>query len=308
MTHPTSSLPEQFLQHVRHRGRVFTTAGALARGVPDSSIRRALREGECHRHGQGLYSLDAAMDLRSQIWAGLLIAGPRATLGGGTAVFVRGDGPEPATIDIWTGHRSLTDRGPWRFHRGTSPDLPPEGDERSDEALARLATTRGDVTSPALDAAQRQLSLAQRERFLDVAEEQVPGGQCFLEARFASEVARPHGLVEPRWSPVVDSTGPVLEARLLGGAVHIVLDPRREVMPRWGRNGYAAGFVDEYRSEVSVTFRWDDIALRSCLTASRLHQVLRMAGVPVLLESCGSCDPLPTAPGLSVLGAPGWAR
>lgn len=290
---------------MQHRGRVFTTALARHHGIPDSRLKLAMREGTCHRQAPGLYSLDREMDASSRIWAGLLIVGPQATLGGEAARFVRGDGAEPAVIDLWTGHRCLTDRGPWRFHRGTSPDVPPQGDDRTDAEFARLATSRRGAATTALERAQRLLSLAQRERFLAVAESDVTPGRSFLEARFTSDVARRHALVEPHWTPTDDGTGPVLEARLQGDAVRIILDPRHELSPRWADAWGTSSSVDGYRTEISVTFRFDDITMRPCATARRFHEVVQATGVPSLLEPCLACASFSGRPHLTLLGSGG---
>ncbi len=108
------------------REQVFGT------GLPRSGLIRLLGEGTWQRSAPGIYlTVPGPASWSAEAWAGVLIGGDRARIGGLAAAHLHGlvaDGPRP--IEVWVPHgcrRRVA--GPWTF--------------RQERAAARLARTVG---------------------------------------------------------------------------------------------------------------------------------------------------------------------
>lgn len=102
MTGPTPDARIALL--ARRQASTFARAQALAAGLTDSSIKRRLRSGRWERTHPGVYRLAGlAPSWASEVWAGLLAAGPLAVVTHETALGMHGSShvpPRPVTLTV----------------------------------------------------------------------------------------------------------------------------------------------------------------------------------------------------------------
>jgi hypothetical protein len=111
MTGPT---PDACIARLASRqASTFARAQALAAGLTDSSIKRRLRSGRWERPHPGVYRLAGiAPSWASEVWAGLLAAGPLAVVTHETALALHGSShvpPRPVTLTVPHGGHARLD-------------------------------------------------------------------------------------------------------------------------------------------------------------------------------------------------------
>lgn len=97
---------------------MFSTAQFLRLGGSRKQLDRLVRETRGARLAQGVYAIVQQPSWGGLAWAGLLIAGPHAVLGGRAAGHPHGLWEAPSSIDVWSSTRPSWIRGPWRFRVG----------------------------------------------------------------------------------------------------------------------------------------------------------------------------------------------
>lgn len=268
MNTTTNLLPEEFVRHASLRGGIFTSEMSRKLGLSETELRNALTQKACHRVRPGLYSLDTELDVRALAWAGLHIAGPESSLGGDIAAHIRGQGPAPDVIDIYTGYRRLKSRGEWKFHPGEPDDA--DSPEAIAEMLRRLASIEGNVADEARELSEQVLRLLEREALLDLAEHDRLPNHSILTTRFLQRVALPHELTSPRWSAsgrpgIAVGTWDARRLRLF-----VDFTPRRSNF--WDRPSRYLNMAEEFM-EVRTT--WDELDSAPCHVARLLFHALQ---------------------------------
>lgn len=290
----TRQLSPPLVRRAELQAGVFTKRQANDAHTPDSALTHVVAEGTCHRVLPGLYSLSPTLTVRARIWTGLLLGGPDAALGGAAARFVLGHGPVPDMIDVWTGHRSRSDRGCWRFHTGSPPADPEAEVDELIPVVSGLLTTR-DLTRATVSAhCERQLHGSARERILALSEFEADVGCSVLESRWHSGVSLPHGLPPLTWSgfdaqrsAIVGShedTGVELEIGLFNRG-----HPDRRSWDTWGTPWFHRRFATRIGGQPTLDVDWDDVVHQPCEVAAELWMLLLQAGFRCEPQTCGGC-------------------
>ena len=291
--HPRTRLPDELLALAHAQGGVVTAAQAFRAGVSEQVIRGMARDGRWHRLANGIYSLEPDGWL-PRVWAGVLVGGTTATLGGLAAAHLHGMADEPDIIDVWTSDGTQPRRkGPWRFRRGVRKRLgaPPRAsveettldlcagatpDEQS-AWLAKALTNRR--TTPqrlgrALDQAPRLKGRAGIRELLEV----VAGGtESPLEVRYLRDVERAHGLPEGQRQKSM-SHGTRSDVLYEAYAVIVELDGRLGHRGPGERRDAWRDAQHLAQGLVTLRFGWADVAHQPCEVASAVAEVLRSRG------------------------------
>lgn len=209
----------QLLSLADLQGGVVTAEQAAAYGLGRNSVARLVSNRTWRRLDPGIYCTREP-DWISQAWAGVLIGGDSARLGGLAAGYLHGlcdDAPDVILIHIDHAVRRRN-RGPWRFRRelpgkqyagprGAPPRICIEDlvldlvDTGSDDprrgAVHWVATAiqRGLTTPPRLHRAlQARERIHDRRLIEDLLLQVAEGAQSPLEVRYRNDVERAHGL------------------------------------------------------------------------------------------------------------------
>jgi hypothetical protein len=180
-----------------------------------------VREEHWQRLATGIYLTAAGTpDWTALVWAGVLVGGDRAGVGGVAAGHLHGlVNTPPAAITILLPHEiRRQDQPPWVFSRRRSDDRlrfrgsPPRAgveetvldlcaDGAADEVATWLTTA---VQSRRTTAGRLLTALADRPRqrhralITSLLDDVAAGAQSFLELRYLNDVERPHGLPRGR--------------------------------------------------------------------------------------------------------------
>lgn len=289
---------------------MVSTEQARAHGLSRTSLSRLIRQGRWRRLDAGLYvARDREPEWLGFAWAGLLLGGDRARLGGRSAGFLHGLDPEPELIEVlipWDSTRR--DRGRWQFTReradvrsarsvGDPACLTVEDtvldllDAGEDAAVVDLVTraVQSRRTSPEklLRALERRSRHRHRRLVRRLLGEVAAGAESPLELDFLRDVEQAHGLPTGVRQRVVaarrqdvryEEFGVVVE--LDGRLGHTGMGRFRDM----NRDNAAA-----VRGEVPLRFGWDDVHSRPCRTAAQLAHVLAGRGWPGPFSRCSRC-------------------
>jgi hypothetical protein len=262
----------------------------------------------------------------SKAWAGVLIGGGTARLGGLAAGYLHGlcdDPPERILVHIDHAVRRR-DRGPWRFRREL-PDKQyarPRGDPSrisvEDLVLDLLDTDTDDPERRGAvhwisTAVQRGLStpprlrraLAGRPRIRDrrlvedLLADVAEGVRSPLEYRYRNDVERAHGL--PAGSRQAGRRSGRLE-RTRSSYRDVCYDDFGLVVELDGRAGHVEGGrlrdlrrdnVTTLRGERTLRYGWFDVTQEACLTAFQVAAGLRFGGWTGVPTRCRHCAGIP---------------
>jgi len=301
------------LQRAELQAGIFTKRQVTKLQSTDSALARAISNGTCHRVEPGLFSLHPMLTGRARLWAGLLLGGPEARLGGDAARFALGEGPPPETVDVWTGHSSRRERGCWRFHPGSPPKDPKSREDHSERAMGVLLTTRG--LQPALLSlhAERQLDIRTRAQMLGLLNKPRTETSSILESQWRIHVESPHELPPVAWAR---STGSSL--RTIGSFsesdVRIALQSFRphlqggSMWERWEKNASDGPTSTRLDDQLTVSLHWDDVVERPCQVAEEVSRALIGAGSSHVPLPCSRCPRVqhqpPWAHGLPIDSCP----
>jgi hypothetical protein len=293
---------------------VVSAGQAESLGIGRHSRQRLLRSGQWQRLAGNVYSVHPIpLDWSGEAWAGILLGGSAARLGGLSAAFLHGlvAQPPPAVqVLVPLASRAL-DRPPWFFTREQpgfrdrrSPGEPPRLTledtvlDLCDHAeprevvhwLTQAVQTRR--TSPVR--LQRVLETRSRhgrralmnELLADVAQ----GADSPLELRYLRDVERPHGLPQ----------GDRQNRSRFRHRRDVVYLSYRLVVELDGRLGHegVGRFRDMERDNhatldgaATLRYGFADVAGSSCLVAQQVAEVLLTRGWPGPFRRCLLCPP-----------------
>ncbi len=293
------------------QGGVLSTAQVAGHGLPKESVARLVRQGHWQRLDRSIYLTAAGEpDWTAQAWAGVLLGGSQARLGGSAAGHLHGlvqEAPRPITVLVPAEQITRT-RYPWRFQRESpgvrdrrTPGSPPRTtvedtvldlcDEGSPGEAVDVATRA--VQSRRTTPAQLRYSLRGRQRFRhrallnDLLVDVATGAETPLELRYLRDVERPHGL------PEADRQDPSRSFRR-----DVVYSRYRLVVELDGRLGHEGmgRFRDMWRDNITTVdgertlrYGFGDVAQRSCLVGFQVGSVLRQQGWSGELLRCARC-------------------
>jgi len=189
---------------------VLSCRQVLDLGGSNTMIRRFVRDGRWHRIASGILSTNSSTDWLGLVWAGVLLGGSSAVVGGPAAAHLHEIAPQPEVIDIWAPDNAPRSRHPWQFHRDRRSgrgeptrvsleqavlDVCSTGD--SDDIAATLATalSKRRTTAAAVRAlVEPQQHLRHRKLILAMLADVGAGAESALEVRYLRDVERAHGL------------------------------------------------------------------------------------------------------------------
>lgn len=299
---PRTALPSELL------GLADRQAGALSReqflgfGLSDRVLQRLLSEGILDRMCRGVYATKEGGWFQ-QAWAGVLIGGPQAVLGGRAAAHLHGLIAEaPHEILVFSPHWRQRDAR-WRLVRSRRLGAGEPPRTRLAQTVVDVAAEldSDDIVSVVAQAiGRRRLRPAEVRQILaetvrhphrklleNLVEEVAAGSHSPLELRYAREVERAHGL------PVaVRQAGPL--ARYQTDAWY----PEYGVLVELDGRAYHSGQAalddmdrDNEHQMVGVTtlrFGWRQVA-RPCRVAAIVARALRSRGWSGTLRTCPRC-------------------
>ncbi len=280
-------------------------------GCSNSLIPRFVRDGHWHRIASGILSTTSSPNWRGLVWAGLLLGGSSAVVGGAAAAHLHGIAPQPGRIDIWAPANSPRSRDPWLFHRPCRAghgepakvsleqavlDLCAEGD--ADDIAATLASALNKRRSTAARLrllVNSQPKLRHRALILSMLEDVRAGAESALEVRYLRSVERAHGLpVGQRQVSVSSHTR--TDVGYLEHMVLVELDGRlghdgAGVWRDWQRDNHHA--VNGHFT--TLRYGWHDVVQRPCAVASQVAEALAhngWNGLPLRCKDCRSAHSL----------------
>jgi len=264
----------------------------------------------------------------SQAWAGVLIGGDSARLGGLAAGYLHGlcdDPPEWILIHVDHSVRRRS-RGPWRFRRelankacarpgGAPPricvedlvlDLTDRGsdDPRDLGAVHWISTAvqRGLTTTPRLRRALRGRERMRDRRLVeDLLGDVAEGAHSPLELRYRNDVERAHGL-PTGIRQAVRRSGRLEATRWSFRDVHydefglvVELDGTVGHIGRGRLRDLRRDNVTTLRGERTLRYGWFDVTDEPCLSAIQVAAGLRLGGWTGEPTRCWRCADVPEA-------------
>ena len=297
---------------------VLTAKQVERAGLTRAAVERLLGNGQWQHLDRALYYSrpDSPPPWLALAWAGVLLGGPFARLGGTAAAHLNGlvlDEPARVTVLVPFGevHRS---RGRWRFCRerpgvrGRSTGFPPRtsvadtvldlcdaGDASSAVGWVTSSVQDRRTTTVQLREALRQRRRARHRQLLqDLLHDVATGAESPLEIRYLRDVERAHGLPAGRRQHEASTLPFVRDVVYLAFTLVVELDGRA------GHEG-AARFRDMRRDNRtlltgSATLRYGfaDVVERPCELARQVASVLQTRGWTGQPARCPRCPRCPT--------------
>ena len=308
---PRTRIPPPLLWQADQQDGVVTRRQAMAAGVTRDGVKGLVSSGSWRMVSPGVYST-REIGWDQLVRAGLLIAGPGSTIGGGASAYLIGIADRPELIDVWAPRASVCRNRsaphPWVFHRGTRSQIgnPPHASveetvldlcahESADGISSWVGRALGKYrTTPErlLGALTTAGNLQNRRLIAEYIEASGPGTHSALESRYLRDVERAHGLPEGRrQKPVSEDTKSDVAYEDYRAIVE--LDGRAW---HWGVNQNRDSLRDAKHLSmgwVTMRFGWADMVSRSCRIAALVADVLTMRGWQGALRRCPKCPPVP---------------
>ena len=290
---------------------VLSTEQVRGHDLPRRSVERLVQQGHWQRLDRSVYLVrpgEAGWTARA--WAGVLLGGDAARLGGSAAGFLHGlvaAEPTPITVMV-PAHQVTRSRHPWQFRREIdglrekrSPGSPPRTtiedtvldlcDESTASQAAGLVTSAVQLRRTTVRRLQQSLRHRRRARHRLLLEDLLgdvgAGVESPLEHRYLRDVERAHGLPEGVRQHTQHSFRRDVVYRRYGVVV--------ELDGRLGHEG-AGRFRDMWRDnltaiggEVTLRYGHADVADRHCLVAQQVAIVLRQRGWADDPSRCPHC-------------------
>lgn len=290
----------------------MTSVQALESGLTHRGIEGLVERGTWTRVATGVFATHPGASWMNLAWAGLLIGGEGAALGGTAAAHVHGFAVRELPIDIWipggsrTGHplRAAGEDDRWRFRRGERHSFgsPPRigvaetvldlcAGQSADEQSRWLGEVlRGRRTTVARldEALARAPRLKGRRQFAELLQVVAGGSESPLEVRYLRDVERAHGLPRgvrqrsvshrTRSDMVYEEYSTIVE--LDGELGHRGPGERHDAWRDARHLGQGIG---------TLRFGWPDMVHRRCEAAVAVGTVLHHNGWPDQPSACRYC-------------------
>lgn len=300
---PRTPVPNELLTLAERQAATLSREQLLGLGISDRVIQRLLRDGRLSRICQGIYATGEGGWLQ-QAWAGVLIGGPRAVLGGAAAGYLQGLIVQPPD-QVLVHTPNWRPRDPrWRLSRSprtgggepprtripqTVVDLAAEFDADGIVAVVAEAVGRKRVRPEeirrVLAAASRHPNRALLE---DLLREVVAGSRSPLEVRYAREVERTHRLpvAERQLSPLSAYRGDVWYSEY---GVIVELDGRAYHRGQTALDDMDRDNDHQLVGVVTLRFGWRQMAVAPCRVAATVAQALTARGWSGTPRRCSRC-------------------
>jgi very-short-patch-repair endonuclease len=279
-------------------------------GLPRASLRRWVRDGHWQRLTDGIYHLGVEPTWDTRSWAGVLLGGPGARLGGEAAGHLWGllDDP-PKVIQVLVPQaRQLAPRDCWTFTRerpgvraartwGEPPrtgvadtvvDLCADRDaEGVVDLVARSVQSHLVDAAQLLSCARSRGRLPHRATLLALLGEVGQGAESTLELCYLRDVERAHGLPRGLRQQRSRTGGEVRDVLYQEYATVVELDGLahlRRILRDMRRDN--AALLDGL---VSLRFGWTDVSERPCRVAWQVAALLVARGWSGLPTRCPRC-------------------
>ncbi|MFC7625959.1 type IV toxin-antitoxin system AbiEi family antitoxin domain-containing protein [Microlunatus sp. GCM10028923] len=290
---------------------VISLDQADAGGLSRHSVARLVEDGHWRRLDRSvLYLYGQPPPFQAMAWAGILLGGPEARVGGEAAASLHGltdDPPDRITIMIPAARR-LRDRWPWTFQRerpgirsdrspGSPPRLTVEDtvldlclDQRSTLHWLTTAVQRRRTTAARLrHTVGERRRLTERRLVLDLLTDAGDGVESPLEHHYLQRVERRHALPRGRRQVRRHGRRGKHDVGYPDYGVLVELDGHR------GHTG-SGRFRDMQRDNeaivdglVTLRYGWSDVIERPCAVATQVAAVLTRRGWPAVPTSCPTC-------------------
>lgn len=301
--HARMRMPEGLLTLAERQGGALSVEQLTGFQVTDRVTRRMVADGRLRPLARGIYAIGPDTWLQ-QAWAGILIGGPRAVLGGAAAGYLQGFLREPpATVLVFATGRRPRD-GRWRFVRSrregsgepprtrpaqTVVDLSAELEPDAivsvlAEAVGRRGVRPGEV-SACLAATERH---PHRRLVEELVSDVAAGALSPLEVRYLRQVERAHGLPAARRqrSPYSRYHSDVWYADY---GVMIELDGRSFHQGQAALDDMSRDNDHQLVGIITLRFGWRHVVGDPCAVATAVSLALREKGWPGRLRPCRSC-------------------
>ncbi len=300
---PRTRLPESLLSLAARQAGAVSREQLLGFGVSDRVIHRLHEDGRLERITLGVYATSKG-GWSQRAWAGVLLGGPTAVLGGSAAGYLQGlVKQQPDQVLVFSDTRRQRDQR-WRLvcaarlGTGEPPrtrlaqtvvDLAVELDADDIVSVVAEAVGRKQVRPQEIRRALGETARHPHRKLLeDLVSEVAAGSRSPLEVRYARHVERAHGLPVPRRqeSPLSRLNSDVWYPDY---GVLIELDGRQY------HSGMAA--VDDMDRDndhqlagvVTLRLSWRQVVSRPCQTAAKVGRVLRSRGWEGMIRRCPNC-------------------
>lgn len=299
---PRSQLPPDLIRLAQRQEKTLSREQLLGFGVTDRVVQRMLRDGTLERICRGVYATGEGR-WRQQAWAGVLLGGPHAVLGGAAAAYLQDLIPEPPPqITVHTPNWRPRDQR-WRLVRShrvgvgepprtrlarTVVDLSAELEADDIIALAAEAIGRKRVRPEEIGRILNETARHPNRKLLtELLGEVVAGSRSPLELRYARDVERAHGLPS-----AVRQEGPLnryeTDVWYVEYGVLVELDGRAYHTGRAALDDMDRDNDHQLVGVTTLRFGWRHVA-KPCQTAAKVGRALRNHGWTGRLRSCPRC-------------------
>jgi len=262
-----------------------------------------MSDGLLSRVARGVYALRPG-GWPQLAWTAVLLAGPRAVIGGKAAAYLNELVPEPpAVIDCFVGAGGRRSHaGPWHFIRADRPGrgepprttliqtiLDASRDMNDDEIASMLARAGRRVRQAEILSRLGEIERHPRRQALcEILGDVSQGAQSALEVRYARDVERPHGL-----PMMVRQRNPTGRARIDGlyesyGLI-VEVDGRRYHSGLAASGDAARDNAHLLSGFVTMRFTWREVAGDPCRVAREVGAALNSRGWQGTVRGCRRC-------------------
>lgn len=303
--HVAATIPSDLLGLAESQAGVVTIEQVRAAGVPLHVIKRLIRDEVWFPISRGVYRIGRfEYGWESRAWAGVLIGGEGAMLGGTAAGYLwdlMDQPPEEIRVKVHFDCRPRN-REPWVFQRSrriakshgepprlSLPDTLIDLWRDEPDNMARWVGTavrvhKTSITS-ILHAVEGYPGLPGRAALITMLEDQKRGVHSRLEKEYEQRVERPHGL--PRGERQKRSGKYRID--VCYGKLIVELDGR---LGHDGESRFRDMERDNYhllQGKVTLRFGWHDVTRRACEVSRQVSSVLAFLSQPVETRMCSHC-------------------
>jgi hypothetical protein len=296
-------MPPDLLLLAGRQARTLSREQLVGHGVSDRVIQRLLTDGRLDRICQGIYATGEGGWMQ-QAWAGVLIGGPKAVIGGEAAGYLLGllrEPPEQVLVHT-TNWRPRDPR--WRLGRSprqgsgepartrlaqTVVDLAAGMDADGIVAVVAEAVGRKRVRPEEIRSVLAGTSRHPRRALLeDLLGEVATGSRSPLEVRYVRTVERAHGL-----PPAARQRGPLssyaADAWYSEYGVIVELDGRAFHGGQTALDDMDRDNDHQLVGVITLRLGWRQVVGSPCQAAAKVARALRTRGWPGSLHPCPRC-------------------